>query len=300
MPARVLVTGANGFLGRPCVAALAARGFEPVALGRGGAAPPGAAGALRADLLDPRETAQAVAAAGASHLLHLAWHPEPRGRWGAPANLDWAAATLTLARAFAEAGGRRMVAAGSCAEYAWSAPVLSEETTPLRPATLYGAAKAHAGALLIAAQAALGLSCAWARIFFCYGPGEPPGRLMSDLISRLAAARPAPCTDGRQARDYLHSADVAEALALILASDLCGPVNVASGAATPVGDLIRETARRMGRPDLPRLGALPRPPDDPPSLTGDARRLRALGFRPRFGLRAGVADVVAARPGEAA
>ncbi|WP_298854373.1 NAD(P)-dependent oxidoreductase [uncultured Ruegeria sp.] len=281
--AQVLLTGATGLIGRATVPALTEAGHEVVTLGRD------PANDITCDLLDPSATTTALETARASHLVHLAWHDGPRDRWASPANLDWMAATLHLVREFARTGGQRAVCAGSCAEYDWSVPDLAE-TSPLRPRTLYGAAKAGAGLALCAGQQTLGLSLAWARIFFVYGPDEPQGRLFGDLISNLGAGRPVDCTDGRQERDFLHVDDLARALLRVLESDLTGPVNVASGVAIPVRDLIEEVANQMHHPDLIRLGAIARAPDDPPRLAADVTRLRdKTGFMPQYDIPSGVA-----------
>lgn len=289
----VLLSGASGLIGRQCVPALLAAGYRVTVLSRSGAAPNGAI-ALQVDLLDHATTQAAVREAKATHLLHLAWHAGARDRWTSPANLDWVSATFALVQAFAASGGKRAVGVGSCAEYDWSAVTLREDT-PLRPATLYGGAKAAAGLALTKAAPALNLSFAWARPFFCYGPGELPGRLFGDLVKGLQAGEPVACTDGVQRRDFLHTADIAAALTALLASDVQGPVNVASGEAIAVRDLIMEAANQMGRPDLIRLGAIQRPATDPPLLAADIRRLNdEVGFRPRHTLKTGVAQVLAA------
>lgn len=283
---RVLVTGASGLIGPHAVAALQARGFEVVVLGRRALA---GVESLTADILDPVARAEAVRAAKASHLLHLAWHDAPQGRWTVADNLDWAAATLGLVREFGLAGGKRAVCVGSCAEYDWGFEVLAEDT-PLRPASLYGQAKAATGSLLMAGAAAMGLSLVWARVFFCFGPNEPQGRLLGDLIARLRAGRPVPCTDGLQQRDFLYTPDIGAALAALMHSDLTGAVNVASGVATPVRDLIRKTAEVFGRPDLVQLGARTRPAGDPARIVADVARLRSTGFVPHYDIEAGLRD----------
>ncbi|MCB2096841.1 MAG: NAD(P)-dependent oxidoreductase [Parvularculaceae bacterium] len=284
---RVLVTGATGFIGRHSLQALRAKGFQVIGVSRSGA------DGIACDLLNPDAVRKAVSAAGASHLLHLAWHDDPRERWRAPENLDWVGASLSLARAFASAGGRRFIFGGSSAQYAWRGERLSEQSEQT-PSSLYGAAKAATEGLLFSAASVLGISVASARIFFCYGPGEPAGRLVSDIIAKLSAGEEAPCTDGLQKRDYLHVADIAEALAVITASDVTGPVNVASGEAIPVKALALETAQRLGRPELLRLGAVARSENEPAIVEANIARLSALGFQPRHTIESGVADTVTA------
>lgn len=281
--ARVLLTGATGLIGRQTVRQLEEAGFAVVAVSR----------ARGDDLL--RDPEAVVARAGADHLIHLAWHDGAKDRWSSAANLDWVGASLRLLRAFAEAGGKRAVMVGSCAEYDWTGDGHLSETAPLRPATVYGAAKAATGMAAMAGAGVMGVSLAWARIFFCYGPGEPEGRLFGDIVKGLAAGREVACTDGLQRRDFLHTADVGRALSQLLASPVEGAVNIGSGRAVAVRDLIGALARALGREDLIRLGARPRPAGDPPLIEADTGRLATdVGFRPVHDIESGVRAVLAA------
>ena len=82
--------------------------------------------------------------------------------------------------------------------------------------------------------------------------------------------------------------------ALITASDIEGPINVASGRPIAVRTVIETVAGLLGGQDLVDLGALARPADDPPCVYADTTRLRALGFSARFDLPAGLRDTVSA------
>ena len=198
MNTRVLVTGGSGVIGRQVIGWLKDTDFEVWAVSRDGAVR-GADRVVQCDLLDSHSRRAALRQVRATHLVHLAWH-EGSDRFEAPENLIWAAATLELFAEFAGFGGKRAIASGSCAEYDWSYERLSE-TTPLRPSTLYGQAKACTGRLLDDAAGTLGISLAWARIFFCYGPWMPRGSLPGDLVYGFAEGTPIPCTDGCQQRD---------------------------------------------------------------------------------------------------
>jgi len=302
-PRRVLVTGASGFLGARTLAPLQAAGFEVHALSR---RPPQTSGGVSwhaVDLLDDRTTAALVTELAADHMLHLAWYTEHGRFWTAPENLDWAAASLRLLRAFAEAGGRRAVVAGTCAEYDWTTSTqgrcreLDDDrgpATPLRPGTLYGASK-HATRLLAEAYAReVGLSLAWGRVFLLYGPGEDERRLIPQVARSLIAGATAETSDGTQVRDLMHVDDVARGFAALLDSAIEGPVNVASGEAVTLARVIELVASESGRPELLRLGALPRREGEPAELLADTRRLREeVGFTPGVELEAGIAEAVA-------
>jgi nucleoside-diphosphate-sugar epimerase len=288
---RVLVTGATGFIGRAAVSALADRGWEVHAAARSAGAVQGCR-SHKIDLMDPFAVRSLLCQVGPSHLLHLAWYAEPGKFWTAPENLDWVAASLFLYRAFLDAGGERAVFAGSCAEYEWSYSELNEASTPTNPRTLYGRAKNALRELVECHARSIGTGVAWGRVFFLYGPGEAPNRLISDLIRSLRDGRPVLCTHGRQQRDFMHAWDVARAFAIVLESAHCGPINIASGVCRPIADAIGIVGRLFGRPDLIRLGARESPADDPPRLAADVKLVSWLGFRPDFDLETGLAQTM--------
>ncbi|KQP72477.1 NAD-dependent dehydratase [Methylobacterium sp. Leaf111] len=291
MRERVLVTGAAGFVGRHAVPALRARGFEVHGVGR---SPSAEATWHAADLLVPAERHALIAKIRPSHCLHLAWDAEPGRYWTSARNLDWVAATLDLAQAFAAAGGRRFVGAGTCAEYEWGAARFEEATTPCRPATLYGAAKDGTRRILEAYAATQTLSVAWGRLFYLYGPGERRGRLVSDAIRALTAGTAFPTSHGHQRRDFLHVADAAAALAALVAGDVPGPVNIGSGAAIPVRALLEGLAARIGGAEHLDFGARPLSPTEPQVIEAGTRILtETVGFRPRFDVARGLDDTVA-------
>ncbi len=53
-----------------------------------------------------------------------------------------------------------------------------------------------------------------------------------------------------------------------------GPVNIATGDAPPVRDLVERIAAAAGHPELVQFGARPAPPNDPPEIRADVTRLR--------------------------
>lgn len=297
---RVLVTGASGFVGRHTLAPLRDAGYEVHAVSSR-AAPAGGSPATvhwhHADLLAPAAAAELIASVRPSHLLHFAWCTEPGVYWTTLENIAWVQSSLSLLRAFGEAGGRRAVLAGTCAEYAWAPSTHCIEegdgATPLHPATLYGAAKhgLHVVAEGWARQS--GVSLAWGRIFFLYGPHEHPKRLVSAVARALLCGEEAPCSHGRQVRDFLGTPEAGGAFAALLRSEVTGPVNIASGESVSLAEVVETLARTAGRPDLLRLGALPANPSEPQRLTADVRRLREeVGWSHTISLREGLERTV--------
>lgn len=297
---RVLLTGATGFLGSYAIGHLLAAGYEVHAVAR----TPGPDARVSwhpSDLLDDRQTRALVEKLAPDHLVHLAWYAEHGRFWTAPENADWVAATLRLLSSFAASGGRRAVVAGSCAEYDWAHEYErcrelggpDGEATPTQPAMMYGIAKHAAHSVGAAHALACGVSLAWARVFLLYGPGEDPRRLVPSVARSLLAGQPAETTDGEQVRDLMHVDDVAAGIVALLAGGVEGPVNVASGEGVAIRTVLELLAETCGRPDLLRLGALPRRAGEPQRLVAATGRLgEEVGFRPRIPLADGLRESV--------
>ncbi len=291
---RILVTGGAGFLGAPTVL-LASAAAEVHAAGRAPRTPlPAGVRFHPCDLLAAGAAAALVEAVRPTHLIHLAWRVTPGAVWAAPENAQWVDASKRLLLAFARCGGRRAVLAGTCAEYDWGVGgTCRESATPTRPHTTYGRCKLHLSEWALALGRARGVAVAWARLFFLYGPGEHPARLVPSVARALLAGEPAECTAGTQERDFLHSDDAAAALVALARGRITGVVNVGSGEAVPVRTVVERVAALCGRPDLVRFGARPLAADEPPRLSADVSRIRdELGWRPTVDLDTGLTRVV--------
>lgn len=293
---RCLVTGATGLIGRHAVRALVAAGVEVHGVARH--IPQDAAPDVTwhaGDLLNPDDVQRIVQEAKATHLLHLAWVTEHGAFWHAPENEAWCDASKTLIEAFHGAGGTRVVMAGTCAEYDWTAlgdGVCREHATPINPHTAYGKAKAETHDWLKAYAADHAISYAWGRVFLIYGAGEDERRLAPSVAKALAEGRAAECSSGVQVRDFMETRDVGRAFGELALSDVSGALNVASGEGRTIAEVATLLGELAGRPDLVRLGALPDRADDPPVLVADATRLtREVGFTPQVSLRDGLVDV---------
>jgi nucleoside-diphosphate-sugar epimerase len=293
MAKRALITGLSGFVGCHVAEPLQALGFELFGVGRG-AKPAGLPAEWhQADLLRPGSAAEVISATRPTHLLHFAWYAEHQKFWRSPLNTSWVRATLELLQAFRESGGGRAVLAGSCAEYDWNYPVLSELSTPRAARTPFGRSK---NALFEAAEAysqTCDLSFSWGRIFFVYGPGEHPGRLVSHVVTSLLAGKRAATSSGTQVRDFMHAADIAAAFAALLDSEVQGALNIASGEPRPVREVIEAVGRLTGRADLLDIGAIPISPQEPTRLEADVTRMRSeLRFTPAIPLQDGLRSVI--------
>jgi nucleoside-diphosphate-sugar epimerase len=293
---RLLVTGASGFVGRHVLAQLSAADWDLHAARRSSADAPDASHIHwhPCDVREPREAERLIEHVKPTHVLSLAWNTDHGSYWTNPDNEAWADSTIALAHATARHGGRRFVGAGTCAEYDWTAltSACQEDRTPCRPSTIYGRAKLRASEGLADVTREFGLSTAWGRLFFLYGPGEDPNRLVPAVARALRAGERAKVTEGRQVRDFLHVTDAARAFVALLISEVEGAVNIGSGTGVSLRHVVETLERASGRRDAIDFGAIPMRPDEPPQIVADITRLKSTGWRQHVGLEQGLAGAV--------
>ncbi len=232
---RVLVLGASGFLGRHVCAALAAAGYEVVAVGRSRIdlvyGPPAALPALLA-----RERPEAVVnAAGA------VWD----GDAALMRRLNLEVPRRLLAALNAGSRPAHLVQLGSSAEYGrtppWRAIV---EDVPARPVGSYARSKAAATRELMAGSGPVTVL----RIFNAIGPGQPAASLLGGVAAAAAAGvRELAVGPLRGSRDFVDVRDAAEAVVrAVTAGPLHRVVNVGAGVARPVAEVVRRLVRITG------------------------------------------------------
>lgn len=296
---RVLVTGAGGFIGSHVTKALAQGGHSVCAIERPEASTERLVDCIsqvrlvRADLRDAKAVHELLREVRPECAIHLAWYATPGKYWTALENLDCVSMTLSLAQSLAEAGCRRLVGVGSCAEYDWDYGFLSESRTPLRPKTLYGVCKNASRMLLEAFCERTSISFAWTRLFYLYGQAEEPSRLVPSVTLALLKGEMARCTEGQQLRDFLHVDDVASAICAVAMSDSKGAFNIGSGEPVSVRTVVELIGKTLDRSDQIAYGVISGDPNDPPLLVADVRRLRnEIGWRLSVSLQEGLLHTV--------
>jgi nucleoside-diphosphate-sugar epimerase len=290
---RVLVSGASGLVGRWSIEPLLARGADVHTAQRHPPQPVAGVVAHAVDLHDREAVTSLMRRVRPTHLLHFAWIATPGVYLTSLDNPAWLRSSLQFAEAFLESGGMRMVVAGTAAEYDWSTGVCSERTTPCRPATLYAACKHAQYEVLERWSAQAGFSFAEGRLFWVYGPGESPERLVPAMIRASTSRTPFQLRYPAQVRDYLHVADAGAAFAALLASEVQGAVNIGAGEGVPLSRLGEIVGAETGEGLILDRGAVGA--DDPaPVVLAEATRLtRDLGFTPRYRLEDGIRETVA-------
>jgi nucleoside-diphosphate-sugar epimerase len=291
MMKKVLITGAGGFVGKAALQALTAAGSYEIHAVYNTRQPAGQDGIVwhRANLLNEDEVTNLFAEVRPEGLMQLAWCSEHGVYWKDPANLDWLTANIHIARKFVEMGGKRCLFTGTSAEYDWTgSQALEEYTTPLRPVSLYGSCKLGLYWSLAGFFEQEKVSWSWARLFNPFGPGEDARRLIPKTCLRLLRGEQIDFDAGVSLRDFLPVADTGSAMVAVLQSGITGAVNIGSGQAVTIRELIEKLAVYCKRPDAVRFEAAPANAKKD-IVVADTKRLRnECGWQPSMDLDKGL------------
>lgn len=302
--ARVLVTGAAGFIGRWTVRELVRHGAQvfPVVRNRHHArsifeaydihTPP-----IEADLSEVKEIRQLLTTLKPQMIFNLAGYGVDRFEqdettaYRMNAQLGFTLCQVLSSLSPSLGRGQALIHAGSALEYS---PIPGEliEEMEARPTTLYGKSKLLGTKLIVQCCQAYGVRGIIARLFTVYGPGELEGRLLPTLLRAARTQDPIALTSGEQERDFTYVEDVAEGLVRLgAASSRWGEVvNLATGRLTSVRSFAETAAEVLGiAPERLQFGAHPPLAEEMHHAPAPIDRLQSLvGWVPPTTIREGI------------
>jgi nucleoside-diphosphate-sugar epimerase len=264
---KVLITGASGFIGTNVLNVLKLKGYDihAVFLNKSPLVSDKNVTWHKSNLLDGDDIQRLFSQVQPTYLIHLAWCTTQGSYWTDMANLDWLVNGINLARNFIANGGKRCIFGGTSAEYDWSFnQPLNEQSTPLQPIKLYGGSKLSLYWTLTKLFEQEHTGFVWTRFFNPFGEHEDQKRLIPKTCYRLLKGERISFDAARSLRDFLHVVDVGEAVVSVLESDVNGPVNIGSGCAISVREVIATIAdiyHAQDQIDFAPDNELDRPPD---------------------------------------
>lgn len=287
---KLFATGLTGLIGKELWQPLTQAGFEVYALAVEDNLPQVPhIHWLKGNLFDPACVKNLMEQIKPTHLLNMAW--ATTGDYQVSnINFDFLCAGIQLLKSFAANGGKRVVFAGTCLEYApQNHPI--KETDPIAPPVPYALCKQ----LLFQATQSFctqnKLSFACGRIFYVYGRGEAPTRLTASILNSLRDNQTVSIKYSQLTKDYMYTKDIAGAFAALLDSPVQGAVNICTGTGISLAQYARAIARLLGKENLLDLQTLPT--TQPLQIVGDNTRLTCeVGFTPAYTLEQALKEII--------
>lgn len=274
MTKRVLVTGANGYIGTHVVQALLSCGCTVVACDVRTDHIPQGAEALVADIFDPNCDIYALAGKPAC-LIHLAWR---NGfQHNADSHLQDLPCHVDFLKRMIDSGISSVSIMGSMHEVGyWEGAI--DEHSPTNPLSFYGIAKnaLRQAAELLTKNTAVTFH--WLRGFYIYGDDERSNSVLGKItVAAKNGQKTFPFTSGKNLYDFISIDELARQIAAAATQDeITGIINCCSGVPISLGEMAERFIRDNHLQIKLEYGAFPDRAYDSPGVWGDATKIRTI------------------------
>jgi len=288
---RVLVTGANGFIGSHLCLRLCQEGAEVHAVYRSRRpAGPGDRHWWQADLADFAAVKDIIHKTRPEVIFHLASHVKgaPDLQYVLPTFHSNLQSTVNLLTVAADSNCHRVILTGSLTEP-------DAESGELFPTAPYAAAKWASSGYARMFHALYKLPVLIARVFMVYGPGQMDlTKLIPYATVSLLQRRTPKISSGERLVDWIYVSDLVSGfMAMAQAPDMDGAtVDLGSGSLVSIRDIVQRLALSIGGNANINFGALPDRPLEPTRAAKTAETLSKIGWKPQISLQEGLERTV--------
>lgn len=282
---RVIISGANGFVGGALVRELLRHGYEIYALDREGCSnnlpQDERVHFVPCDLAEMASLSDKLPRQSYDVFYHFAWvgsaGPARADTRLQLNNAQWTVDSLRVAK---ELGCERFLCAGSIMEHETMAAAYTQGNKP-GMGYIYGGGKLIAHVMCMSVAAEIGIDLIWPEITNAYGVGEKSPRMINTTIRKCIRGEAPQFTAGTQNYDFVYIDDVAQAFRLI--GEKGKPFHeylIGSSTARPLKEFLLEMRSAIA-PDLEfQFGDIPFSGIDLPLSRFDCSQTEAdTGFR---------------------
>jgi len=297
--ARIVVTGAAGFIGSHLCEALLDRGDSVVGVDN-------LLTGSMSNVAHLRDRDFEFIRHDVTHFIDIYGHVDYVLHWASPASpidyLELPIQTLKVgslgthnALGLAKTKGARFVLASTSEIYGDPLEHPQKETywghvNPIGPRGVYDEAKRFAEAMTLAYHRTHGVDTKIVRIFNTYGPRMRlrDGRAVPAFISQALANEDLTVFgDGTQTRSFCYVSDLVTGILRLMEAQTNEPVNIGNPHEVTIEEIARTIIRLVGATS--RIVYRPLPVDDPRQRQPDITRARTLlGWEPKVGLEDGL------------
>ena len=274
MKKKVLVTGANGYIGRHVVSALLDMGHEVIASD------------FSFDGVDERAVRSEVQLfSGDENIyeqfgrpdscIHMAW------RNGFVHNADSHIQDLpnhyTFIKNMIEGGLSQLAVMGTMHEIGYWEGAITEDT-PANPVSLYGIAKNALRQMTFLLASGKDVKIDWLRAYYILGDDKKSKSVFAKIVGWEEEGKETfPFNSGKNKYDFITVDELSAQIAAAATQDeIHGIINCCTGEPLSLGEKVDEFIKEHGFKIRPEYGAFPDRPYDSPGVWGDAEKINKI------------------------
>lgn len=272
---KVLVTGANGYIGRHVVRSFLDKGVEVIACDVCTDEVDSRAVRKILNLFDLPEGNVFEKLGSPDVCLHMAW----RNGFvhNAPTQMGDLSAHYRFLTALVDGGLKQLAVMGTMHEVGYWEGVI-DENTPCNPISMYGIAKdaLRRSMMLYAQQKSVVFQ--WLRCYYILGDDMRNNSIFSKLLQAAEEGKTIfPFTTGKNKYDFIEVDKLADLLASsVVQSEVTGIINCCTGHPISLAERVEAFIKEYNLDIKLEYGAFPDRPYDSPCVYGDATKINVI------------------------
>ena len=271
---RVLVTGANGYIGRKVVDALLALGYKVTATD------------FLCDQINPKADRVEIDLFNnnanlyelflkPNRVIHLAW--KDGFNHNAPSHIEYLPKHFAFLKALIDAGVKNVAVMGSMHEIGFYEGEVKEDT-PCNPLSLYGISKNALRQSLMVLNKNNDFNLYWLRGYYIFGNDEKNHSIFTKLLEKEAQGEKLfPFTTGENQYDFISIENLALEIALAsVQNEVKGIINVCSGKPISLKEMVESFIKKNNLKIRLNYGVFPSRPYDSKIIYGNPDKIKQI------------------------
>ena len=271
---RVLVTGANGYIGRKVVDALLALGYKVTATDFKCDQINKKADCVEIDLFNNNANLYELFLKP-DRLIHLAW--KDGFNHNASSHIEFLPKHFAFVKSLIDAGVKNIAVMGSMHEVGFYEGEVNENTA-CNPLSLYGISKNALRQSLMVLNKNNDFNLYWLRGYYIFGNDEKNHSIFTKLLEKEAQGEKLfPFTTGENQYDFISIENLALEIALASVQDeVKGIINVCSGKPISLKDMVESFIKENDLKIRLNYGVFPSRPYDSKIIYGDSSKIKQI------------------------